>query len=89
MGGTDVKKMDVDAVNPHSELSEIVEAAFAAPPIIARLPIVDQRPHSCERDALGPVGNRLSVRPPNTIKTLSELAQYIVSDAQREGLDGS
>ncbi len=84
-----MKKMDVNAINPHPGLPEVVEAALAAPPVIARLPIVDQFLHPRERYTLRPIGNRLAVGPSNVIKALAEPVQHLVLDAQGEGLNGS
>src|SRR5215218_4592682 len=80
MWGADVEEMDPEPGDLGAELREGIEACLGGPPVVAVGPVAAEVLHVRERDALGPVLDRLAFRPAGAPKALTKVAELGLGD---------
>ena len=85
---THVQEVDAEAVDAGLVLAPIVQHRFAAAPVVAVTPVIDQRLDLGERGALGPVVDCLRARPAGLVDAAVEVLEVRVRDGEGEGGDG-
>ena|SRR5271165_4338186 len=75
-------ELDIHAVDCGHELRQGIQLRFALSPVVVRTPVVDQRLHLRQPDALGFVIDRFLVRPACRRDTFAEVDKLCFRDAK-------
>jgi hypothetical protein len=80
-------EVEVEPINLGLELRDAREGPLTASPVIVSSPVLDQRSKLCERRALRPVADGLSIRPTRATESLFQVVEGALRRAVGEGLD--
>ena len=84
----DVQEVNVEAVDLGAILVEAVQRRLAAPPVVARPPVLHERAQLGERHALRPIRDRLAFRPARVRQALPQIVEGALRRVIAEGSDG-
>jgi hypothetical protein len=88
VGRADVGELDVEPVDLGDELGQCVQRGFGLAPVVAAAPVLDERAELGQLDPLGPVVDRLPVRPPRGRDAPAQVVDLLLWDFDTEGADG-
>ena len=77
-----VNEMDAKTVEFGLELGKTVESGLGAPPVVVRLPVVENLAHVVERDALRPVPGRFRFRETGHGQAGVQVVQFGIIDGE-------
>jgi hypothetical protein len=83
----DMEEMEIEAVNNGPVLTEAIKHRFAASPIVAMQPIIDERSKLGHGHTLRPVSDRFVRRKACMSKACSKVGQHIVLNRESKGPD--
>ena len=84
-----MQQVEAQAAGGDPELRERVEARLGRAPVVAVRPVVAERLHARERDALAVVADRLALRPARRAQPGAQILEVGLGDGDPEGLYGS
>ena len=82
-------EVDGQAVERRAELRDSAQRRLAAPPVVARAPIIDQRTHLRERHVLRPIIDRLALGPARVRQPLFQVVERGLRSAIPEPADSA
>src|SRR5580698_7575545 len=74
-------------IKPGQELGEAIEPGLEAPPVVAALPVADQRSGVLYANPLRPVAHRFRIRPSSSGQSLLHVVDLRIRDRDGERAD--
>src|SRR5262249_54758132 len=81
-------EMDIEPIYLGDELGQRIQPRLDLPPVVALLPVVDERLHRRQLHALGRIGDSLLLGPPRRRQTPAEVDDRLFGSIEAERPDG-
>lgn len=89
MGRADVQDVEPEPVELGAELGQAVQPLLGRPPVVALAPVAAELAQIRQRDTLGPVGDRLGLRPARTGEAIAQVTQVRLGNLDVEWDQGA